>query len=367
MHLRCATGLIAATLLAVPLAGVAQDAPPPAVVVATAAMTDLSESASFTGRVAATEKVDIFARVSGFLEDRRFTEGARVAKGDVLYLIQDEDYRAAVTETRGTIAGVEAERRLAEIERDRKAELVRREAVAQAELDIAEAQLGKVDGQLAQLDGSLARAELQLSYTEVTAPFDGITGLSTADVGALVGPETGPLSTLTQLDPIEVVFSVATAIFLDYEARVARGEASREATVGLRLPNGTDFPEPGDINFVSADVDQGTDTVTVRAIFDNPDGVLLDGALVGVTLEGRDTEQVLTVPGQAVQRDQQGAFVMVVGDDDTVEQRRVEVARTTEGLAVISSGLEVGERVVTEGINKVRPGIVVDAAPAQAG
>jgi membrane fusion protein, multidrug efflux system len=123
----------------------------------------------------------------------------------------------------------------------------------------------------------------------------------------------------------------------------------------------------GDIDYVSADVAQGTDTVTVRAVFGNPDGTMLDGALVGVTIEAGDPEQVLTVPQQAIQRDQAGAFVLVVGSDSKVELRRVQVPRSSQGLAVVAEGLSEGENVIVEGVNKVRPGIVVDAAAATGG
>jgi membrane fusion protein (multidrug efflux system) len=346
--------------------GVAQ-APPPAVVVAPAEISEVRESAGFNGRVVATQKVDIRARVGGFLEEILFTEGATVEAGAVLYRIQDEDYSAAVAEIEGSIKAAEAEQRLAQIDRDRKAELVQRKAVAQSELDVAVANLGRAEGEVARLNGTLARQKLELSYTEIAAPFSGIVGLSAVDVGALVGPDTGPLTTLTRLEPINVTFPVATALLLDYRAAVQRGDASMAANVRLRLPNGKPFPLAGDVDFVSADVAQGTDTVMVRAVFDNPDGFLLDGALVGVTLEARDPEMVLTVPQQAIGRDQGGAFVLVVGADSTVELRRVVIAKIDQGRAVITDGLAEGENVITAGLNKVRPGIVVDAATASGG
>jgi membrane fusion protein (multidrug efflux system) len=134
--------------------------------------------------------------------------------------------------------------------------------------------------------------------------------------------------------------------------------------VRLTLPNGTVYPLAGDIDYVSADVAQGTDTVTLRAIFDNPDGTLLDGALVGVSLEAREGTEALTVPQQAVQRDQAGAFVLVVGAESKVEMRRVQVGSSRLGRSVVQDGLVEGENVIVEGVNKVRPGVVVDAAVA---
>jgi len=339
----------------------------PAVVVAPAEMQDLRERATFTGRLRAIQRVDIRARVSGFVEEVVFTEGSRVAAGATLYEIEDDAYRAAVQQTEGSISAAESELQLAKLQRERQQTLVERGTGAQVQLDIAQAELGRAQGELERLRGLLAQANLDLSYTTISAPFDGIAGLSNVDVGAFVGPETGPLTTLTRLDPMQVEFPVPTSQVLRYRRQRARGETIQAPSVELTLPDGTTYPRQGEINFIDTQVDRGTDTVTVRARFDNPDGVLPDGALVTVMLEAGEEQLVLSVPRRAVQRDQEGAFVLVVDAESRVERRRVEVARTTEGRSVIASGLEQGERVITEGINKVRPGIVVDAAPAAGG
>lgn len=363
-----ALSLSSALLVAVGLSAqtaFAQQAP--AVVVAPAAIMDLRESVDLTGKVTAIQKVDIRARVSGFLEAVNFTEGQKVTAGTELYRVEDGAYRAAVQEIEGQIEAAEAAKEFAILERDRAEQLLTSKTISQAKVDEAHAQVRKAEGDLIRLKGSKDNADLNLSYTKIVAPFDGIIGLTGADVGALVGPDSGPLVTLTRLDPIYVQFPVATALYLTYRERVLKGEISGGANVGLGLPNGTEYKQKGTINFIASNVSQGTDTVTVRAEFPNPDSILLDGALVRVMLEQSDKQDVLAVPQQAIQRDQQGAFVLVVDGSSKVELRRVDVARNTRGQAVISKGLKEGENVITEGAGKVRPGITVDAATAAGG
>lgn len=351
-------------MMLAPPAGLAQNAPRPAVVVAPAAMADVRFGVSYTGRVKAEQKVDLRARVSGFLEQVGFTEGQAVKGGDVLFSIEDDTYVAAVKQAEGALKAGIAQRDLARLERDRKRTLVAKQAVAQNELDLAQAQLDQAEGQLEQLNAALDQQKLQLSYTRVVAPFDGIVGLTSFDVGALVGPDSGPLVTLTRLDTAEVEAQIETGRVLDFREAEAAGKVNAAPSVHITLANGKAYPLGGTIDYVSADVGQGTDTVMVRARFDNPDRLLLDGALVRVTLEQGDESLVLTVPLTAVQRDQLGTFVMVVDADGKAEQRRIAVARTSAGKAVIESGLKEKENVIVEGLNKVRPGILVDAAQA---
>lgn len=346
----------------------AQDAaaPLPAVTVAPAKMETMTATTSFSGRLVAASRVDLRARVSGYLEEIQFQEGGDVTQGQTLFVIEDDLYRATVAQIEGQISAAEAELKLAELERERTARLVERGTLAQADLDRAEAAVGRADGSLQTLKAQLDQANIELSYTQIAAPFDGITGLSTFDPGAFISPESGTLVTVTALDPMYVEFSIPTAVFLQLrnDAPVGMNEPRGVAQIDIRLPDGTVYDQSGTANFINPEVDQGTDTILIRAEFPNPDKFLPDAGLVQVLISELDPEERLAIPAQAISRDLAGSFVMVVDDASTVEQRRVDTGITSLGLTEITSGLEAGENVITEGINKVRPGIKVDAAVA---
>jgi membrane fusion protein (multidrug efflux system) len=344
-------------------AGQAQTMPPAKVVVAPAEETRLDASARFNGRAVAAQRVDLRARVSGFLTEIGFVEGGRVEAGQVLFRIDDAAFRANLAQAQASVAAAEASLALAQVERARQEELRNRGTAAEAVFDRALAEEAKAKADLDRLRAQADAVALDLSYTTITAPFAGSVGLSAVDVGALIGPETGALVQLVRSDPMRVEFPVPERVLLETRAAAAGSDA---ISVTVTLSDGSLLPQPGRIDFADVSVSQATDTVTVRAVFPNPDGLLRDGALVSVGLSASTGAAELTVPQQAVQRDVTGAFVLTVAEDGTVARKPVEVGRLAEGRAVILSGLSAGERVITEGANKARPGAVVDAALAGA-
>lgn len=339
-----------------------QAAPKPAVTVAPVTRQAVADRDVYTGRVVAESKIEIRARVAGFVQSRPFREGGPVKAGDTLFTIERTAYEAAVTQIQGQIRSAQAQKELADIEVERQKTLFRTKTVAEAVVQKAVAAEGEIDGKLLELQGSLQRAELDLSYTTITAPFSGRIGLAAANVGDFVDASSGSLATLSSIDPIYVVFPVPEAAVLDFRTAKVDGKPATPPVPTITLSNGTTYPEPGVLDFLDVKVQEGTDTVLVRAVFVNPGGILIDGQLVNVTLTTEGQTKPLTMPVQALQRNQAGYFTMVVDAAGKVEMRPIALERVVPPLAVIAKGLKEGELVVTGGANKIRPGMTVDAA-----
>jgi len=314
---------------------------------------------SFTGRVQARDKVDLRARVEGFLEKRLFDEGQDVKEGDLLFVIEQAPYKASIAEIEADIQKAQAALRLADLEVERASQLVAREVGTQKRLDETTAKQGDVRGELARQKASLEKAQLQLSYTEIRAPLAGRIGRAAVSVGNFVGPSSGPLATIVRQDPIFVSFPVTQREMLQF--RKDRQSDDAEPVIYVRLADGSRYAQTGKVDFVDVTVSYGTDTVQVRAVFANPDRILVDGQLVSIVAEVGKAQSSLVIPQQAIQIDQAGPFVLVVDSANKVDMRRVEVAAAPGAQALVTKGLKAGEKVITEGMQKVRPGQVVQA------
>jgi membrane fusion protein (multidrug efflux system) len=358
---------------ALSLAGCGESKPPaqaqgpaPAVTVVKVATEEIRPSATFTGRIEAKDKVDLRARVDGFLEKRLFTEGAFVKDGDLLFVIEKGLYEAAVEQAKGALEKAQATLKLADLEVERQSELVRRTVAAQAKLDEVTAKQGEARGEVLGQQAALERAQLQLSYTEIRAPIAGRIGRASVSVGNFVTAQSNALATIVSQDPIYVTFPVTQREVL--AIRKERGaESPADVTVYLQLADGSRYSRTGKLDFLDVTVNQGTDSVLVRAAFPNPDRILVDGQLVTVVTEFGPSERTILVPGQSLQLDQAGPFVLVVDKDNKVQVQRVDIAGPRGTNMILRKGLTGDERVITEGIQRIRPGQVVNATEVRPG
>ena len=336
--------------------------PAPAVTVVKVAAEEVRPTSTFTGRIEAKDKIDLRARVDGFLEKRLFTEGADVKQGDLLFVIEKGLYEAAVEQAKGALEKAQAALKLADLEVDRQSELLRRNVAAQAKLDEVTAKQGEARGDVLGQKAALERAQLQLSYTDIRAPLGGRIGRASVSVGNYVTAQSSnALATIVSQDPIYVSFPVTQREIL--AIRRARAEGARgggtESVIYVQLADGSRYARPGKIDFLDVTVNQGTDTVQVRAVFPNPDRTLVDGQLVTVVAERGQGENLLLVPQQALQLDQSGSYLLVVDKDNKIQVRRIDRGEDRGARTIVRKGLEPGESVVVEGIQRVRPGQVV--------
>jgi membrane fusion protein, multidrug efflux system len=340
--------------------------PPPAVTVAPVAAADVRPKSEFVGRVEAVNKVDLRARVTGFLEKRLFEEGQEVKAGDLLFVIEQPPYQAAVDQRQAELASAEANRANTAAQLKRGEELVKNGNIPKSEVDIRRADDQMAAASIQGAQAELEQAQINYGYTEIRAPIDGKIGRAAYTIGNRVGPDSDVLATIVSREPMYVTFPVSAALIVQTQ-REAGGELPDPSkfVVRIKLPDGSVYQHPGKIDFLSNQVAQGTDTLTARAVFPNPERLLVDGQFVTVTVETGEPVTALLVPQGAVQVDQAGSYVLVVGADQKVEQRRVALGAYQGTDVVVQNGLKQGERIIVAGIQKVRPGMQVAATEGQ--
>src|SRR5271169_2819037 len=355
----------------------AQPAPagPPAVGVVRAERQQITQTDEFIGRIQAIGRVALVARVSAFLEKRLFVEGAEVKKGDLLYLLEQPPYQAQVDADKATVAQLAAQHTFAAQQLGRAQYLLKTPAGEQQNVDQTLANERSLAAQVDAAKAQLETAEINLGYTEVRAPIDGKISATEVTEGNVVSPSSGTLANLVSQDPMYVLFPVSMRLGLDLRNRYNAKGGFEAVVLKLRLPDGRIYGQDGKLDYVSPTVATNTDTVTVRAVIPNPliPGVpadaptrreLADGEFVTVFIEGVEPITVLAIPRGAVLSDQQGDFVYVVDAQNKAQRRPIQLGQSTPSTAVVSNGLTKGELVISEGLQRVRPGEVVSPSPA---
>ena len=343
--------------------------PPPAVSVFSVTDQKVGDYYEYVGRSEAINSVDIRARVEGFLVKRNFTEGGTVDQGQLLYEIDRAPFEAALKGAKAQLSSSQASLVNARKNLSRTQDLIKRGAISQSDYDnqvSAEAQAAAAV-QLAQ--ANLETAQLNLGYTRINAPFRGAIGKSNFSVGNLINPTSGTLATLTSMDPIYVTFQVDERQLISHliknpNARSGASQVPIESaleekgafTLSLKLPNGQEYNQPGTFSFADTQVNETMGTLTLRATFPNPEGIILPGLYVTVQAESTAKTPLPLIPQSSVQQDQGGHFVLVIKPDNTVESRHVELGRRINAMWAVKSGLKPGEQIIVQGLQKVRVG-----------
>jgi membrane fusion protein (multidrug efflux system) len=351
--------------------------PPPSVGVITVHKQPVTESEEFVGRLQATDHVDIVARVTAALVSREFTEGGEVAAGDLLYRLERPPFEADLATKQANAAQMAAMLRNATITLGRAQALLNTPAGQRSTVDDAQAQQASYAAQLKAAEAQAAISQINLGYTEIRAPIAGKIGRSAVTPGNIVTPSSGVLVSVVSQDPMYVLFAVPTRTVDALRNRYADRGGFSAVAVRLRLPDGRSYARTGTIDYADPSVTQGTDTIMLRARLANPlrpaakpgepgNRDLVDGAFVTVSVEGVQPVQTLAIPQAAVSQDQQGAFVYVVDAAKKVELRRVRLGAPQGALVVLDGGLNDGETLIVEGLQRVRPGIEVAPSPAGA-
>ena len=361
----CAAVLICG--VALPAQVFAQAQQPPAatpVGVVKAEKKAIAKTFDFVGRVEAINRLEVRARVTGYLEEVLFKEGDLIKEGTPLYRIEHGLFQAAVEQAQGSLERSNASRALTVIQLQRAQDLLDKQAGTAVARDQAKAADDQAKGAIMQDEAALQTAKINLGYTDITTPITGRVSKTNITKGNVVGPDSGVLTMVVSQDPMYVTFPVSQREFL--RAQEAGGHRANidKVVARLRFSDGRLYDKTGNINFVDVTVNKATDTVLVRATFPNPSSELIDGQLVNVGIELGTAEEKVVVPQAALIADQGGVYVFVVEDGKAV-RKNVKPGGASGTGVVVDTGLDGGEEVIVEGLQTVRPGAPVRATPIQ--
>ena len=367
---------LAAAIALVSAPGVEAQAPnagPPAVGVVKVSKKPITETEKFIGRIQAVNRVDLVARVTAFEEELTFNEGQEVKKNDVLYRLERPPFEADVQAKQAAIDQFKAQLQNANVTLERAQTLLNTSAGQQSNVDTAKASQGALQGQLLAAQATLRTSQINLSYTEIKAPIDGKIGRTSITPGNVVSPGSGTLATIVGQDPMFVVFSIAVRSALELRQRYIDRGGFDAVQIKIVLPDGRTYGQTGKLNFVDNTIAANTDTILLRGTIANPhiegklggDGLreLTDGEFVTVLLEGVQPLELVTIPRAAVLTDQQGDYVYVVGSDDKATRANVKLGKASDAEAAVLDGLQEGQTIVLEGLQRVRPGQAVAPSP----
>lgn len=364
--------LLALALAAALLAGCREPEPPPPpppplVEVTDVIQRDVPVYQEWIGTLDGMVNAQILAQVTGYLVKVAYQEGQPVRKGDLLYEIDPRTFQATLNEARSNLARQEAVLKTARLDMNRIERLLPQNAVSVRDRDNAVGREAAAEAMVLAAKAAVDNAQLALGFTRITSPIDGIAGMSLAQLGDLVGPGSANavLTTVSKLDPIKAFISLSEQQYLQFSReRETSGDTHREIPLELILVDGTVYPRPGRFYFADRQVDIKTGTIKVATVFENPGNLLRPGQFARVRAAVRQRPGALLVPQRAVSEMQGKHLVAVVRPDNTVNLRPVRPAETVGSLWVIEEGLKPGERVIVEGVQKVREGVKVTPKPA---
>ena len=340
-------------------------APSVPVTVAVVASRDVTTWQEFSGRLEAVDRVQIRSRVAGAVQSVHFREGALVKAGDPLFSIDPEPYQAAVSQAEGQVASADAKVNIAQIELERGRRLSDNRTISQSDLDQRQNAFTEAQAGLRTAQAALRSAQLELGYTEVRAPVSGRVGKIEITVGNLVaaGSTSPALTTLVSVDPIYASFNASEEMVTKALAELPAGDGAVRAVeqipveVGTLADQGT--PIKGKLQLIDNQVDAASGTIGVRAVFDNPGGKLIPGQFVRVRMGEPKAENKILISDRAIGTDQDKKFVFVVDAENKVSYRPVQLGATADGQRIVESGLTVGDKIVVNGLQRIRPGAVV--------